>query len=135
VPSIILIAGPNGAGKTTFGDEYLLADERNFEFVNADEIARGLDSTDTQSRSDVPAARLMLRRVEELAEQGADFVVETTLATLTYAPKILAWKSRGYVVSLVYLRLASVEESIARVCKRVAAGGHGIPEEANLSSI
>jgi predicted ABC-type ATPase len=36
VPSVILIAGPNGAGKTTFGDEYLSAEDRQFEFVNAD---------------------------------------------------------------------------------------------------
>jgi hypothetical protein len=28
------------------------------------------------------------------------------------------------------LRLGSVEESVARVCKRVEAGGHGIPENA-----
>jgi predicted ABC-type ATPase len=36
-----MIAGPNGAGKTTFAREYLSGDERGFEFVNADEIARG----------------------------------------------------------------------------------------------
>ena len=126
MPSIILIAGPNGAGKTTFGDEYLAVEEREFEFVNADEIARGLD---VPSRSDVLAARMMLRRVDELVEAGANFVVETTLATLTYAQKIPGWRKRGYVVSLLYLRLASVDESIARVRKRVAAGGHGIPED------
>ena len=42
MPSLIVIAGPNGAGKTTFAREYLSADERRLEFVNADEIARGL---------------------------------------------------------------------------------------------
>ena len=41
-----------------------------------------------------------------------------------------SWRKRGYTVSLVYLRLGSVDESMARVRKRVAAGGHGIPEEA-----
>jgi predicted ABC-type ATPase len=44
VPTAIFIAGPNGAGKTTFADEYLSADERRFEFVNADEIARDLET-------------------------------------------------------------------------------------------
>jgi predicted AAA+ superfamily ATPase len=43
VPSVIFIAGPNGAGKTTFSDEYLSAEERKIEFVNADEMARGLE--------------------------------------------------------------------------------------------
>ena len=127
MPSVIIIAGPNGAGKTSFGDEYLSVEERQFEFVNADEIARGLGA---QQRSDVLAARMMLRRVDELVQAKADFAVETTLATLTYAQKIPAWRQKGYVVSLVYLRLNSVEESIARVRKRVAAGGHGIPLDA-----
>jgi predicted ABC-type ATPase len=35
----------------------------------------------------------------------------------------------GYSVSLIYLRLPSVEASIDRVRRRVEAGGHGIPEE------
>jgi len=57
-----------------------------------------------------------------------NFAVETTLATRTYAQKIPKWRERGYVVSIAYLRLASPEESLARVQRRVAAGGHGIPE-------
>ena len=52
------------------------------------------------------------------------------LASLGYAQKIPLWREQGYVVSLVYLRLDRVEQSIARVCKRVAAGGHSIPEDA-----
>jgi predicted ABC-type ATPase len=40
--SNIIIAGPNGAGKTTFGDEYLSS--KHIEFVNADEIARAMES-------------------------------------------------------------------------------------------
>jgi predicted ABC-type ATPase len=128
VPTLIIIAGPNGAGKTTFAREYLAAEERRFEFVNADEIARGLSREDIQFSSDVIAARMMLNRIIELVEAGADLAVETTLANLTYAQKIPAWRKLGYLVSLAYLRLESVDESIARVRKRVAAGGHGIPE-------
>jgi predicted ABC-type ATPase len=128
VPTLIIIAGPNGAGKTTFAREYLSADERSFEFVNADEIAGDLADPDRQGSLDFDAARSMLRRIDELIEAGADFVVETTLANLTYAQKIPTWRRRGYLVAVVYVRLASIEASIARVRKRVAAGGHGIPE-------
>jgi predicted ABC-type ATPase len=124
LPTLLVIAGPNGAGKTTFAAEYLAADQRPFAFVNADEIARGLPHA-----SDVQAARLMLRRMSELIDENADLAIETTLASLGYAKKIPAWRRRGYVVSLVYLRLDSVEQSIARVRKRVAAGGHSIPEQ------
>jgi predicted ABC-type ATPase len=129
VPTVIIIAGPNGAGKTTFGDRYLSREDRRFEFVNADEIARGLDAGAAQSWSDISAARLMLVRVDELVRANADFALETTLATLIYARRIPVWRDRSYVVSLTYLRLGSVEESIDRVRRRVAAGGHGIPEE------
>ena len=70
MPTLIIIAGPNGAGKTTFAREYLAADERRFEFVNADEIARSLKPENTQVASDVVAARMMLRRINELVEIG-----------------------------------------------------------------
>jgi predicted ABC-type ATPase len=133
VPTLIIIAGPNGAGKTTFADEYLAAEERRFEFVNADEIARSLSREWGQVPSDVLAARLMLHRVEELVEAGADFAIETTLANLTYAQKIPAWRKLGYLVSLAYLRLESLDESIARPQARAGwrpwySGGRAAPE-------
>ena len=93
------------------------------------EIAGGLAGQDARTSLDFEAARSMLRRIDELVEAGRDFVVETTLANLTYAQKIPDWRKRGYLVSLVYLRLETVEDSIARVLKRVAAGGHSIPED------
>ena len=127
MPTLIIIAGPNGAGKTTFAGEYLAAEDRIFEFVNADEIARRLvQGSGDQARSDVLAARTMLSRIDELVDVGADFAIETTLASLTYARKIPAWRRRGYIVALAYLRLPSVSDSIARVRRRVQAGGHDI---------
>jgi predicted ABC-type ATPase len=129
VPTLIIIAGPNGAGKTTFAKEYLAAEDRRFDFVNADEIARNLGNAHMSALSDVVAARMMLRRISELVEAKADLALETTLASLTYAQKIPQWQKQGYLVSLAYLRLDSVEHSIARVHKRVAAGGHGIPDD------
>lgn len=122
MPTLIIIAGPNGAGKTTFAREYLFADERSFEFVNADEISGNV------AVSDIEAARMMLRRIDELVTSESDFAVETTLANLSYAQKIPDWRRRGYLVSLAFLRLDSAEDAITRVQKRVAAGGHGIPE-------
>jgi predicted ABC-type ATPase len=129
MPEIIIIAGPKGAGKTSFAKEYLDADRMAFTFVNADEIARGLATVSaTRANIDLAAARAMLDQIEDLAHRHADFVVETTLASLTYATKISGWRRSGYRVVLFYLRLPSVEASIARVARRVAAGGHDIPE-------
>ena len=128
MPEVIIIAGPNGAGKTTFASEYLPAEPKRFVFVNADEIAREVAEGASRQRPDARAARIMLRRIDDLGDSGADFAFETTLATLSYARKIPLWRRSGYAVSLIYLRLPSVEESIARVRRRVEAGGHGIPE-------
>lgn len=133
MPEVIIIAGPNGAGKTTFASEYLPARRKRLEFVNADEIAREVAHQGLVRRqADTRAARIMLERVNDLVDAGADFMFETTLATLTYARKIPLWRRSGYSVSLIYLRLPSVEASIARVRRRVEAGGHGIPEETIL---
>jgi predicted ABC-type ATPase len=130
VPEVIIIAGPNGAGKTTFAIEYVLERRKHLDFVNADEIAREVMRTGLpQLRAETRAARNMLERIDSLVRSGTDFLFETTLATLTYAQKILVWRRSGYVISLIYLRLPSVEASIARVNRRIEAGGHGIPEK------
>lgn len=132
MPRIIIIAGPNGAGKTTFASEYLADLTAPFEFVNADEIARSIAQVDLAAsiqQIDVRAARLMLERTNAFANAGKDFALETTLASRTYAQKIPLWRKSGYAVSLIYLRLAGVEEATARVHRRVAAGGHNIPEK------
>jgi predicted ABC-type ATPase len=130
VPEVIIIAGPNGAGKTTFAIEYVLERRKHLSFVNADEIAREvIDTGSPQLRVETRAARKMLERIDSLVRSGTDFLFETTLATLTYARKIPVWRRSGYVISLIYLRLPSVEASIARVSRRIEAGGHGIPEK------
>lgn len=99
-------------------------------FVNADEIAREVaDQGLSRAELDIRAGRIMLERIDDLARASADFMFETTLATRIYAPKIAAWRERSYSVSLIYLRLVSAAASVARVRKRVAVGGHGIPEE------
>lgn len=130
MPQVIIIAGPNGTGKTTFAREYLSQRHGQLVFVNADEIAREvMDQGLSRAALDIRAGRIMLERIDDLAQTGADFMFETTLATRIYAPKIAVWRERSYSVSLIYLRLASAAASVARVRKRVAAGGHGIPEE------
>jgi predicted ABC-type ATPase len=129
MPQIIIVAGPNGAGKTSFASEYLPRIRGSIVYVNADEIGRepellGLE----EGVRNIRAGRLMLEQLDALSSAGADFMFETTLATLTYARKIPIWRSQGYRVALFYLRLPDVDASMERVRRRVASGGHGIPE-------
>jgi len=41
---LLMLAGPNGAGKTTMTLELLAKSSEVCEFINADEIAKGLGS-------------------------------------------------------------------------------------------
>lgn len=125
MPTLVLLAGPNGAGKTTFINQFLRERAEAFQFVNPDEVARGLIG----SGRDLAAGRLVLARLEDLIAARADIVLETTLATRTHARRVHACRAAGYRVELVYLRLPSADASIARVAGRVAEGGHGIPED------
>lgn len=67
--------------------------------------------------------------MDELAEQKADFAVETTLASRIFAPRIARLRAAGYHFNLLFMWLPAPEMSIARVAERVRKGGHDIPEE------
>ncbi|MCW5775146.1 MAG: AAA family ATPase [Phycisphaeraceae bacterium] len=126
-PSVVILAGPNGAGKTTAAP-FVLRDALGVdEFVNADDIARGLSGF-APERSAVAAGRIMLARMGELAGVRATFAFETTLATRSYAPWLARLRRAGYRVTLLFLFLPSPELAIERVRGRVAEGGHDVPE-------
>ena len=125
---IIIIAGPNGAGKTTFAGEYLPKEANCRYFVNVDEVARGLNPL-SPSRANLAAARLMLSRIHEHARRGDTFAFETTLAGRVRASSIPAWRARGYLVSLIFLKLPTPELAVERVRQRVLEGGHHVPED------
>lgn len=128
MPKLYIISGCNGAGKTT-ASYTVLPDMLNCkEFVNADEIAKGLSPFNAESVA-IEAGRLMLSRIDELLNEGVDFAFETTLATRSYSAFIKRAQAKGYYVSLVYFWLESPELAIDRVRMRVASGGHNIQEK------
>lgn len=124
---LYIISGCNGAGKTTASYTVLpdILDCR--EFVNADEIARGLSPFNPESVA-IEAGRLMLERINHLLDTGASFAIETTLATRSYIKLVERAQAQGYTVHLLYFWLESPELAIERVAQRVSEGGHNIPE-------
>ena len=78
---LYIIAGCNGAGKTTASYTVLPEILECREFVNADEIAKGLSPFNPSSVA-IEAGRLMLKRIGELLSAGVSFSVETTLSTV-----------------------------------------------------
>ena len=128
MPKLFIISGCNGAGKTTASYTILPDMLKCSNFVNADEIARGLSPFDPESAS-IQAGRIMLTRVEELLANRQDFAIETTLATRTYINLIRRAQKSGYTVSLLYFWLNMPSLAIERVKLRVESGGHNVSEE------
>jgi predicted ABC-type ATPase len=126
--SVVMVGGPNGAGKTTWAVRNLPRMLGINEFVNADEIARGLTPLNPESVA-YDAGRLMLARLRELVEGGVSFAFETTCSGRAHAGFLERCRAEGYRVHLIYLWLPSADVAVSRVAKRVAQGGHGIPPD------
>lgn len=126
--NLYIIAGCNGAGKTTASFTILPEILNCKEFVNADEIAKGL-SPFQHEKAAFEAGRIMLNRIDELLREGVDFAFETTLSTKSYKHKIETAKKLGYDVSLLFFWLRSIDLAKDRVNTRVLEGGHNIPIE------
>ncbi|MBQ0103848.1 MAG: zeta toxin family protein [Prevotellaceae bacterium] len=123
---LYIIAGCNGAGKTTASQTMLPEIWNCREFVNVDEIARGLSPFNSESMS-IEAGRIMLKRIKELLKGDESFAIETTLSTRSYVRTIEEAHKNGFTVQLLFFWLPTPETAIERVRQRVAEGGHNIP--------
>lgn len=127
MPDVFVIGGPNGAGKTTAAHGMLPSFMGVSQFVNADEIARGLSGFAPESVAQ-EAGRIMLRRLRFLASQRADFAFETTLASRSFSPWLVQLQEAGFDVHVIFLWLPTPELAVQRVALRVSGGGHNVPE-------
>ncbi len=128
MPNLYIIAGCNGAGKTTASYTVLPEILNCKEFINADEIARGLSPFQPEKVA-ITAGRIMLQRIDELINLKVDFAIETTLTIKSYTKMIEVARLNGYNIKLAYLWLNNVDLAIERVNARVKEGGHNIPED------
>jgi predicted ABC-type ATPase len=131
---IVIIGGPNGAGKTTASQFLVPQNLKIGEFVNADEIARGL-SPFRPEHTALLAGRLMLERMRELIKSRQSFAFETTCSGRTHLPMLQRCKVDGWRVTLVYLWLPSPQVALDRVARRVREGGHNIPSDVVVRAI
>ena len=123
--TLYIIAGCNGAGKTTASFTILPEILDCKEFVNADEIAKGLSPFQPEKVS-IEAGRIMLNRIKELLGEKENFAFEPTLSTKSYRNKISDAKEKGYSVTLLFFWLETIELAKERVKTRVLEGGHNI---------
>jgi predicted ABC-type ATPase len=125
---LYVIAGCNGAGKTTASFTILPEILDCKEFINADEIARGISPFQPEKVS-FEAGRIMLNRINELLYKNENFAFETTLSTKSFKGKIIEAKEKGFQVILLYFWLKSIPLAKERVKIRVSEGGHDIEPE------
>jgi len=127
-PIVVIMAGPNGAGKSTVAPALLQGALGVTEFVNADQIARGLSGFNPEGAA-IAAGRVMLARLRELSRQDVSFAFETTLASRSTALWLDELSASGYAAHIVFLWLPSADFAVQRVRDRVRSGGHSVPEE------
>lgn len=128
-PILFVLAGVNGAGKSSVGGAFLR--RRGMNYFNPDEasaaIRQELDCTvDHANAFAWQKGRLSL---ETAIRERTNYAFETTLGGTTI-PRLLAQAAdAGFDVRVWFVGLKTVEQHIARVQARVAAGGHDIPHE------
>ncbi len=128
MPNLYIISGANGSGKTTTAKEILPYFLDVYEYVNADEIAKGISPFRPENVA-IQAGKLMLKRLDYLVKNQIDFAFETTLSGLNYLKFLKQCKINNYQINLIYFWLKSPKLAIERVKQRVKSGGHNIPED------
>jgi len=126
---IYVLAGTNGAGKSSVGGEAFR--EAGIEFFNPDEAARRIHAAQphlTQAEVNGAAWNHGRRLLEKAIAGQLDFAFETTLGGETMTRLLEEAAAAGLEVRIWYVALESPELHIERVRRRVAKGGHDIPE-------
>jgi predicted ABC-type ATPase len=106
VADVVILGGPNGAGKTTAAQVVLPRRLDIREFVNADEIARGLSPFNATGTA-VTAGRLMIERMRILVRDRESFAFETTCSGRAHISLLRRCKTAGWRITLVFLWLPS----------------------------
>jgi predicted ABC-type ATPase len=126
LPKFIVFAGPNGCGKSTLF--HTNKDVFDIPRINVDEIVRENGGDWRNSVDLMHAGRLALKRLNSCMEKLESFNQETTLCGSSALRNIQQAHNLGYEVELYFVCVENVELAKARIRKRVAAGGHGIPD-------
>lgn len=144
-PLAIILAGHNGSGKSTMWYEHL-ANKLQIPLVNADRMMMSIlpdpplpnwavSLRDKKNPWMKVAQKGVQSFVAQAMAQRVPFAMETVFSYWeerddgTYASKIdtiLELQAQGYYVLLLFVGLANVNLSMARVASRKAAGGHNV---------
>ena len=125
-PTMVVVAGPNGSGKTTLSKELRTRSWfSGYLYINPDVIAQeqfgGWNSPRARSHAALHATKL----VKSALRSQANFAIETVLSSSGVRLMQRA-KNAGYIIRFYFVGTSDAAISVARVARRVAAGGHDI---------
>lgn len=151
-PVAFIIAGHNGSGKSTLWHQRL-GNRLRLPLINADRLTLSIlpeldrsrrlppwaqelrDSNENWQRLSQDAVKLFISLI---ASRKMPFAFESVFSHIrkridgtfeSKADSIRMLQDAGYFVVLIFVGLASVELSIARVATRLQQGGHAVPLE------
>lgn len=132
-PVIAVLAGTNGAGKSSIGGAALR--RAGADWFDPDAAARriaaansGRASRATQEQINAAAWNEGRRLLERAIDERLDFAFETTLGGRTIAELLHRAAADDIMVKVWFVGLDSVDRHLERIRRRVARGGHDIPE-------
>ena len=128
-PCIYVLAGTNGAGKSSIAGAAFRAS--GGEYFNPDEAARRIliaNPSLVHDEANAAAWHHGKRLLEKAIAERLTLAFETTLGGNTITTLLGEALSARIDVRIWYVGLDSVERHIARVRRRVARGGHDIPD-------
>lgn len=128
-PVLHLIAGPNGAGKTTLYETTIKPRFPTIEFVNADVMAKAEYGHNARTAEEVKFGQAVAQaRRDELLKNGTSLVAETVFSHPSKVQLVQHAQSMGHRVWLYHVNVATADQSIKRIGRRVKDGGHDVPE-------
>ena len=132
-PNAFVIAGPNGSGKSTLIRQ--LQSNQAFSFpgnyINADDIERELtaDPASTKAERELIAFREARRRRQQFREEGVAHAFETVFSHTSNLLDLQRLRTSGFLLTLCCVTTQDPELNVERVKRRVASGGHAIPDD------
>ena len=83
MPELFIIAGCNNAGKTTAAYNLFPTVFHTTAFINADEIARGINSNNVEAAA-FSEGKIMLQKINDFTSNKKSVAFKTTLSGTTY---------------------------------------------------
>ena len=129
-PKFWIVAGPNGSGKSSI---YTDTDIEDFGgsvwIINPDLLTARIQKIEhlKPKAANIAAVTRIYSWLAASIAAHQTIGVETVLSTEKYRALVLAAKSHGFEVRLIYILLSSAELSVERVKLRVGKGGHHVP--------